>query len=294
MREWLRGVFAECNQRVSRTITQIPTTYETALDMTFIQHFLGVSAPHRFPSGWVADISTHFLGGGRHYFNWEVADIGVLVIYRQRGKVLRSKIALLQSKRLYPNELEWDEDNDLNYARGFGRLFQQDDDWDAVTAPRNFGFSDQSKYKALVTGVKQYDVIAEYEEKYKIPIYYLLYNPLQIPFSVTLPISGAVDYAPECRVGCRVIPAKDLRGLLASRPLGHSPAFGEICNDLLGPFAEEQHTAGWRLEHFLVDSLLNCETGYIAKSRADAGLDAVFNRRTGPISAAFSITLDAP
>ncbi len=111
VRAWLHGVFVGCNGRVARTITQVPTTHEVPLDMTFIQHFLGVSAPRRFPSGWTVEISTHYLGGGRHFSEWddfprrwEIADIGMLVIFRQAGKMLRSKVALLQSKRLYPDE----------------------------------------------------------------------------------------------------------------------------------------------------------------------------------------------
>ena len=48
------------------------------------------------------------------------------------------------------------------------------------------------------------------------------------------------------------------------------------------------------MEHFVVNLLLECETGYIANSPDDNGLNYVFNRRTGPISAALAITLDAP
>jgi hypothetical protein len=70
VRLWLSGVFANCNDRVASTLTQVPTIHEVPLDMTFIQHFLGVSTPRRFPSGWTVEISTHYLGGGRHYGEW--------------------------------------------------------------------------------------------------------------------------------------------------------------------------------------------------------------------------------
>ena len=171
VRHWLKTVFADCNDRVAGTITQVPTIHEVPLDMTFIQHFLSVSASHRFPSGWTVEISTHYLGGGRHYGEWEpwprrweIADIGLLVIYRQGGKVLRSKVALLQSKRLYPDEQEFDEDVPLDYMIGSGRLFHSDDDWDAVTRTRVFSFTESSRYKALITGMTQYNAIASYEQ----------------------------------------------------------------------------------------------------------------------------------
>ncbi len=92
-------------------------------------------------------ISTHYLGGGRHVSawpglprRWEI-DIGVLVLFRQHGRLIRSKVALLQSKRLYPDELEWDEDSPLDYMTGFGRLMRRDDDWADVVAPRTFSFT---------------------------------------------------------------------------------------------------------------------------------------------------------
>jgi len=48
------------------------------------------------------------------------------------------------------------------------------------------------------------------------------------------------------------------------------------------------------LEHFVVDLVLECEAGYIASSPDDGGLNYIFNRRTGPISAALALTIDAP
>jgi hypothetical protein len=54
------------------------------------------------------------------------------------------------------------------------------------------------------------------------------------------------------------------------------------------------HPAGWRLEHFVIDLVLDCQAGHIAASRDDGGLNYIFNRRTGPISAALAVTIDAP
>jgi hypothetical protein len=49
VRGWLRQVFADCNARVAKTISDMPTTHEVALDMTFIQHFIGLAAPCTHP-----------------------------------------------------------------------------------------------------------------------------------------------------------------------------------------------------------------------------------------------------
>jgi len=298
---WLRNAFESCNEEVSAVLTRVPTNHETALDMTFIDHFAALATPVQFPSGWLVEISTHFLGGGRHFGDWpelprrwEIADIGFLVLFRQRGRLIRSKVALLQSKRLYPDELEWDEDSPLDYIRGFGRFFRHDDDWGEVTRPRNFSFTPESRYKALMTGVPQYQAIAQYETRRNVPVYYLLYHPWQIPHTVTFPLTSDHKVTGTCDVGCRVVPAQQLRAALQGRPEGHSPAYLELHHGLAAPFSHAEHRAGWRLEHFVVDLLLECETGYIANSPSDGGLNYIFNRRTGPISAALSLTIDAP
>lgn len=301
VRTWPNSVFAGCNGRIAGTVTQVPNIHEGALDMTFIQHFAGVSIPHRFPSGWTVHISTHYLGGGRHYGEWdawprrwEIADIGLLVVYRQSGRVLRSKVALLQSKRLYPDEQEWEEDIPTDYMIGFGRLFDSDDDWAAITQFRTFSFTEGSRYKALVTGVQQYNAIATYERQRNIAVYYLLYNPLQVPSSATVPLTGGQKQQDACEVGCRVVPARQVHAMLVGQPDGRSPAYGQLRDSLGDPFVPAVHPAGWRLEHFVTDLLLDCETGYVAESRSDNGLNYIFNRRTGPITAALAVTLDAP
>lgn len=295
---WLLNTFRTCNERVSSVLTRVPTTYETTLDMTFIEHFATISAPVQFPSRWTVQISTHFLGGGRHFGpdgpRWEIADIGFLVLFRQGGKLIRSKVALLQSKRLYPDEIEWEEDNPVDYWYGFGRLYQPDEDWAAVTAPRSFSFTPQSRYKALVTGVQQYEAIAQYEQRRNVPVYYMLYHPWRVPHTMTYPLTAERTVGGSCDVGCRVVPAQDLRAAMRNKAAGQSPAYDELRRTLGGTFAAPENQGGWRLEHFVVDLLLDCQAGYLADSSNDGGLNYIFNRRSGPISAALAVTIDAP
>jgi hypothetical protein len=100
---WFRTVFAQCNRKLARTMSIVPNVAEPALDMALIDHLTQYGAPQVLDSGWTVRVDTHFLGGLRHFSGkWEIADIGLLVHYRKNGKVLRSKAAVLQSKRLYP------------------------------------------------------------------------------------------------------------------------------------------------------------------------------------------------
>ena len=167
-------------------------------------------------------------------------------------------------------ELEWDEDNPLDYVAGFGRLFRRDDDWAEVIAPRPFSFTPQSRYKVLVTSVLQYEAIARYEATRYIPftICSISHGRSRTPSPRRWPTTRVTG---TCDVGCRVVPAQQLRRSLDGQPAAHSPAYEELRHNLAGPFTLGQHRGGWRSEHFVVDLLLDCEAGYIASSPRDGG-----------------------
>ena len=41
----------------------------------FISHFASMQGAIKFGSHWTVRIDAHFIGGGRHYQTWEVADL---------------------------------------------------------------------------------------------------------------------------------------------------------------------------------------------------------------------------
>lgn len=111
------------------------------------------------PGGWTVYIQTHFLGGRRHFYNWEVADIGLLVIFRDRGKVLRIKVGLLQSKRLYPIGRKQLPDLREKFQIGFATLLKTPEAFRVLASGRTFTFSNDSEYAALTVGDDQEKVI---------------------------------------------------------------------------------------------------------------------------------------
>ena len=290
----LRRVFSEANLRVTRKMSRMPSTHETTLDQSFIEALSHYAAPIRLGSGWLVKIDTHYLGGGRHFGSWEVADVGIIVQFRQGGSLVRSKIGLLQSKRLYPTEQEYEEDRRIDYLVGLGRLYESEDSFLQATHPRRFSFGKSSQYKALIVADHQWKTIEQYEKHRGIPVHYLLYHPLRIPFSTRVPRSSNRAPRGPSRVGARVVPASSLRTGLTNRAVGYVPSYGDLEFLLPKPFDTQDNTAGWRLEEFITELLITCEEGYIAQREADEGLRAVFNRRAGPIAAAMSITFDAP
>jgi hypothetical protein len=294
--DWVRGVFAEVNRRTSVKLSRNANVWETSLDMTVIEQLSQFAAPFKFPSNWIVRIETHYLGGGRYWGRWEIADLGVLIVFRRRGQVIATKVALLQSKRLYPDEIEsTGEDMELDYAIGFGRLLESDSEYRGVVKPRTFHFSPQSRYRALEYNGDQYKAILKYTQDTNIQVHYLLYNPLTLPWTVEVPVTeGSISKSAEETACCRAIGAGIMNAKLSAASLsaGDNPAFAQIC----GADPRKPDLDNWRLETFVADLVLGCKEGYLAGKTPfeDEGLFRVFNRRSGPISAAISITLDAP
>jgi len=293
VRDWLRSTFAECNWRLAHKMAHIPTLHETHFDLSLVEHFSNVTAPIALPSKWVVRMDIHYLGGMRHWGSWEIADIGVLFVLRRGGKVRKGKIALLQSKRLYPLEQDFEEDQPIDYQIGFGRLWQSDLAFSKSTEPRTFSFSKKCRYKALTIDDDQYRAIRDYERKHGLPVHYMLYHPTRIPLSQSFPLTPGTYRRRRNDIGVRVVPATALRDSLSSREKGYSPSYGDLLYLLKPPFDHVEHSAGWRLEAF-VDELIDCREGYLTASPDDEGVRRVFTERGAPISAAIALTIDQP
>ncbi len=236
---------------------------------------------------------THFLGGLRHWAydgrNWEIADIGVLVMFRENGRLVRTKIALLQSKRLYAKEQSAVDDEIEDYKIGFGRLFYDGIQPHSQMAPRTFEFDESCRYSALSVSDGQYRAIEDYERARSVPVYYLLYNPLELPWAVTVPSTLGVALPKENKMGTRVIPSAAVRAQNSTHAVKGAPTVLDLRDSV------PSTVSGWSLQHFVADRLLRCYEGHQIKgAQLDDALSAVFYRRSGPIAAAFSITIDGP
>lgn len=122
--EYIRKVFGEANHEASRALTQHPSMHEETLDHAFIGK-LNASPPVFFAASQAGvEIETHWLGGRRMYERWEIADIAVVILLRTRGKLIARKVALLQTKRLYSDELSGVELEESDYRVGIGRLIE--------------------------------------------------------------------------------------------------------------------------------------------------------------------------
>ena len=288
----VRSAFRSASRAVSYRLCRLPNTWETTLDQSFIDRLADYGGPVLVGSGWTVRIETHFFGGGRHFGEWEIADIGILVMIRNGPLLARTKLALLQSKRLYPIEQAMDEAEREHYFVGFRRLMESEALAAAASTPRSFTFETGSSYKMILAGDAQVARIGEFERLNRTPVHYMLYNPAVIPWRQNHPLTHSAPRPDNDPVGCRVLPGRLIRKLLLARSPGESLSYSDML-DLPSPFRGRATTGGRRVEDF-IERLVTCKEGYLASTPEDNALRTVFTRRTGPIAAAIGLTISAP
>jgi hypothetical protein len=285
--EHLRSVFAACNARTSEKLSMNPNAPEESLDLTWIEHVSRYSAPVTLPSAWLVKVETHYLGGIRHFRRWEIADIGVLVQFRLGADGRRSKVALLQSKRLYPDGTPIREDALVDYEIGFARLADPEDEAISMGFATEFRFSEESVYGQIRGGSDQVAAIEDYERQVRLRVYYQLYNPWSVPFVQRIPLSGYAAPQGEPEIGVRIMPARIVHARFANQSR-QSPRMSDLAD--IAPLP----SLGWRLEQFICDELLACREGDQFESISEARIQQLFSRRSGAIAAAIAITIEAP
>lgn len=287
---YVRSIFAGANRRVSEKLARVPNCSEPSLDLTMIEHLTRYAAPRVVAPGWTVKLDVHFLGGLRHFYRWEIADIGILVFAKQGTQVVGKKVALLQSKRLYPKNHAVIEEEQTDYQIGFANLLPSGPTAQSIATPHSFAFAGSSPYRALHSEDEQFKAIRDYETQKHIPVHYLFYNPWAVPVTYAVPTPGKFALGPRGNGGCRVVRSTDLRSAVAGKQDGYSPTFDEVAN-LCGQAAA--HLNGWRLEYFVADLLMRCKEGHVFASMSQ-DIESLFYRRSGPIAAAMSITIEGP
>jgi hypothetical protein len=288
VRKFVKDVFSLCNVEATKNLSNNPNAPEQYLDLSVINVLASHSSPVRLASGWLVRIETHYLGSLRHYRNWEIADIGLLLSVRQPNQPRIAKVGLLQSKRLYPKNFQVNELLPIDFEMGFGRLLHPEDDqsFHAGMGPTSFDFTDDCRYGALSIKGDQYKAIKDYESERRLKVYYSFYNPWIIPFQTTVPVASFKAPSGKCEAGVRVVPSQALRGSLNGKRKGYNPSFRDI---------KAIHVdGGWRLEDFVIDHFFRCTEGDIFESMRDDRIFYLFNRRSGAIAAAVAINIENP
>lgn len=293
VREFVRSAFAGANDEVTRALSEQPAIYEETLDQMLVTAMNRVGSKIMPQSGAALAIDTHWIGNRRFWLDrWEVADIALVAVFRRGGRMIWRKVALLQSKRLYSNEISVTELEDHDFMVGIGRLIDKGAPQVPMTNVRRFSFTAASRFGALSSSDGQVAHIDEYSAARSMPVYYSLYNPYNIPFESTVPRIAAQENEPKNEVGCRVLSAVDVHASLSS--ISGSPTFADLVRTRAVTSDDSFAMHGWRLEEFVADEFLACREGRRFDEREHPDLQALMYSRTGPISAAIVISIDLP
>jgi hypothetical protein len=290
---YLRNHFATCNLMLASDLSTFPPIYEPALDMHLIDYWSRNQAPVKLESGCIVKADAYYIGGGRHFGTWEVADIGILIIFRNNGKVIRSKLAFIQSKKLFANPLVYKKLDSYSVGYGMGRLLRGDEEYEELIKPRLLRFGVDSKYVAFQLNNEQQHAMKGFQERFKMTMYYLFYNPIDIPHEIVMPLEARPTFL-ENKIGCRIIPKPHLDKALKSYSPGYIPSYGNIKDNLDGEFREPQHRAGWKLEYFITDLLISCKEGVIDDSPDYQTVLRFLGDKRSPMASSLSITIDLP
>lgn len=288
---YVRQVFSDANHEVSRALTQHPSLHEPGLDQAFIGK-LNASPPAFFAASQSAvAIETHWLGGRWMFERWEIADIAVFILLRTRGHLVSRKVALLQTKRLYSQEIAGTELDRADYMIGIGRLADRVDLQFPLSSQRTFRFDKDSVYAALTSQSQQIEHIDAYFEDRSIPIYYGFYNPMTVPYQGLYPAATTAQLPAANDVGMRVIPTPAVHNVANAKEPGKPSSFDDLT---FPPFdaADPTSSHGWRVERFVADEVLRCRQGILFDGTADDRLQGLLYGRAAPITSAITITID--
>lgn len=286
VRRYIVNIFSELNDSISRKLTVVPNIPEETLDISFIDNLSRHSAPRIVSPNWAIRIAAHFIGNIRHRRRYEIADLGVVIIFKNAGTVLARKLILLQSKRLYPTNNKVIEFDDFDYDLGLALITDRDRLESSVFSQVIYKFDNTSNYGALRAKSRQCTVIQEHFEDTNIPVHYLLYNPLVLPCSITYPVTANEMEFPAREFGIRVIPTEFVHAILDEYGSSAPLRVADLC-DREG----DGRMFGWSLEDFF-DEVIQCKEGYFFDGSKDVGLSRLFSRKSGPIFCIVEIVIE--
>lgn len=295
---WFRIVFSNANQEVCERLVNLPNVRETSLDDGLIEALIPDSAPKLLPSGAIVRMDTHNIGGLRRLGGppwdwperpfrgrWETADIAILVFVYSGEKLIAKKIGLLQSKRLYPDNNDVEDNDEIGFMYGTNLFLRRDDQQALGALHRDFLFTEHCVYGAIHAGDRQIKLIDDLNADFGKAVYYLLYNPHQIPFSVSYPLRERIRVK-DTQVGCRVVDADHVHNALSGLSEGLSPTYAAIIST--------SGASNWTLESWAADMLLTCQVGEQFDDSRDDRVRYFLERRSGPIGAALAVSITLP
>lgn len=216
---------------------------------------------------------------------WETADIAILVFVYRGETLIAKKIGLLQSKRLYPDNNDVDDLDEVGFLYGMNAFLGRDGHQAIGALHRNFSFTGGCAYGSMHAGAQQPERINQLNEEFGKVVYYLLYNPHVMPLQVDYPLAERIRVE-DVSVGCRVCDADHINKVLSEIRNGTAPTYAAVEAACRG--------SNWPLQEWVADLLLTCRVGERFDDGRDDRVRYFLQRRSGPIGAALAASITLP
>ena len=182
-----------------------------------------------------------------------------------------------------------EEESTVDYEIGFARLADPEDLARSLATEAEYRFTDGCRFGAIHAGSNQVAAITEYAEQSQLRIYYQLYCPWTLPHVRRVPAPAWAPPSESPVLGVRILPTEILHQILKDKDNGYRPTINDLAS------AEDSYVElGWPVESFVTDELVGCREGSPFHTINDLNIQNLFYRRSGPIAAAVSITLEEP
>jgi len=216
---------------------------------------------------------------------WETADIAILVFIYRGDHLIAKKIGLLQSKRLYPLNNDVEDEDEISIRYGMNAFLRREDQQAAASLHRKFEFNGDCVYGSINAHSRQIELVDKLNKEFGKTVYYLFYHPHQLPYLIEYPLRQRIKIA-NTEIGCRVVEADAVHGVLDDLEKGRSPSYSLI--------KEASHDREWPLEVWAADLLLTCKVGEQFDDTRDDQVRYFLERRSGPIGAALAASITLP
>jgi hypothetical protein len=201
----------------------------------------------------------------------------------RRDNLICRKIGFLQSKRLYPKNNDVDDTDPVGFFYGMNAFLKRGEKSPLGTLHRMYDFDEQCIYGEIKAQSDQIKVISDFNKRFGTAVYYMLYNPPDLPCSVQYPVMARQSVSAP-KIGCRVHSASDIHSAVAPLKKGAAPSYGMVAAST---------NSDWRVEDW-VSELLSCKVGRQFDQTDDEMLRRLVVRRSGPIGAAILISIALP
>ena len=163
--------------------------HEVSLDHILIAKLTATPPTFFAKPNMAVAIELHWLGARHMWGSWEIADIAVCVILREKENG-DAEGGAASDQATYSRENPVAELERADYLIGIGRVLTSRILSFRLSEQRAFSFDDQSVYGAINAGGEQVQHIEEYQSAKGIPVYYGLDNPMLLPYADLYPISA--------------------------------------------------------------------------------------------------------